>query len=167
MVVYIASSKQRSRLCQAISADHIKLKKLIQQYNTVSVAAAEPNILEDDVLSGQFAWSQLTSKACFFIFCIYIWITECNSISTHHKLQIAEAYNNLQRLKEEQELLQTEMMQFISTLRKLYLTKCVAVFKVHKNVAIYTYVNLLHMQVLRMKLVLQTFKVFPIISKLE
>ena len=42
----IASSKQRSRLRQAISADHTKLKKLIQQYNTVSVAAAEPNILQ-------------------------------------------------------------------------------------------------------------------------
>ena len=27
-----------------------------------------------------------------------------NSISTHQKLQIAEAYNNLQRLKEEEKL---------------------------------------------------------------
>ncbi len=61
VIVYVASSKQRSRLRQAISGDHTKLKKLIQQYNTVSVAAAESNILEDDVLSGQFVWSQLTA----------------------------------------------------------------------------------------------------------
>ena len=63
-MLYIASSKQRARLRQAISADHTKLKKLIQQYNTVSVAAAvEPGILEEDIFSGQFTWSQLTSKA--------------------------------------------------------------------------------------------------------
>jgi len=63
-LLYLASSKQRARLRQAISADHTKLKKLIQQYNTVSVAAVEPGILEEDIFSGQFIWSELTSKAC-------------------------------------------------------------------------------------------------------
>ena len=42
-----------------------------------------------------------------------------NSISTHQKLQIAEAYNNLQRLKEEEKLLQIEMKQFISTFKEI------------------------------------------------
>ena len=64
--MYIATSKQRSRLRQAISADHAKLKKLIQHYNTVCVAAAQQGILEEDILNGQFSWSQLTGKVQLF-----------------------------------------------------------------------------------------------------
>lgn len=40
-------------------------------------------------------------------------------ISTDQKLQIAEAYNNQQRLKEEEELLQAEMMQCIFTFKEI------------------------------------------------
>ena len=56
--IYLASSKQKSRLCEAISADHTKLKKLVEQYNTVSTSASGPVILEEDIFSGQFVWSQ-------------------------------------------------------------------------------------------------------------
>jgi len=64
--IYVATSKQRSRLRQAISADHAKLKKLIQHHNTVSVVAAKQGILEEDILNGQFSWSQLTGKVQIF-----------------------------------------------------------------------------------------------------
>ena len=76
---------------------------------------------EDDILSGQFVWSQLTAAGnvyvrhiCYF----YLYNYDLQDI-TVYKLQIAEAYNNLQRLKEEEELLQTEMMQFISTFKEI------------------------------------------------
>ena len=42
-----------------------------------------------------------------------------NSISTRQKLQIAETYNNLQRLKEEEELIKAEMKQYILTFKDI------------------------------------------------
>ena len=55
-----------------------------------------------------------------------------HNISTHQKIQIAEAYNNFRGLKEEEEFIQTEMMQFISTFKEMILMNCVPIFKVYK-----------------------------------
>ena len=58
----IASSKQRARLRHAISEDRTKLKKLQQQYNVMVrlLPSADEDILnEEELLNGQFPWSQL------------------------------------------------------------------------------------------------------------
>ena len=59
-----ATSKQRAKLRKAISNDHKKLKKLAKQYNNhIQQYDLElPQAVEDDILSGQFPWSSLSSK---------------------------------------------------------------------------------------------------------
>lgn len=60
----IATSKQRAKLRKAISNDHKKLKKMARQYNDhIHQYNLElPQAVEDDILSGHFPWSSLSSK---------------------------------------------------------------------------------------------------------
>ena len=64
-------------------------------------------------------WLSLCMVLCTCIQCIHhkslhnVFATGRRSISTQQKLQIADTFSRMKRLKEEERLLQTEMKQFI------------------------------------------------------
>ena len=62
--IVIASSKQRSSLRRAITAEKKKVLKHIQQYNSVvyDVGLELPHLQESDIFDGKFPWSPLSSK---------------------------------------------------------------------------------------------------------
>lgn len=59
----LASSKQRSNLRKAISADKAKIHNAVEKYCSVQ-QCLEPEerllVVEDDIISGEFPWSTLT-----------------------------------------------------------------------------------------------------------
>ena len=63
LIHIVASSKQRSNLRKAITADKTKLRMAIQKYHSVQ-EYLQPNeriqIVEDDIVAGEFPWSALT-----------------------------------------------------------------------------------------------------------
>lgn len=98
--IYTASSKQRAKLRKAIASDHKKLEKLAKQYNDLidCNSLQLPCTTTEDISSGHFPWSSLSSR---------------HSVSVQQKYQISNLYNQIQRLKEEEKLLLQEMAQYI------------------------------------------------------
>jgi hypothetical protein len=94
------SSKQRSSLRRAITNEKAKLKKHIQQYNSIvrDMEMELPSLQEDDIFDGKFPWSPLSTH---------------HSICMREAYEAANIYNKLIRTEEEEVLLVKEMSSYI------------------------------------------------------
>ena len=98
-----------------------KLKKLAKQYNDLiqQYNMELPQAIDEDILSGNFPWSSLSSKLVIVqhigIHCDRLELFRsgryCVSVQEKHK--ISTVYNQIQRLKEEESLLLLEMTQYL------------------------------------------------------
>lgn len=65
ILIFIATSKQRSKYRKAVAENKKKVIKLIETYNKIisnSNVTNEVEVSEEDVISGCFPWSALTGK---------------------------------------------------------------------------------------------------------
>ena len=65
MLIYIASSKQRSSLCRSIATDKTKVRAAIEKYCVVQELLPHDehfSLEEESILNGEFPWSHLSGK---------------------------------------------------------------------------------------------------------
>ena len=91
-----------------------KLRKLAKQYNDLiqQYNMELPQAIDEDILSGKFPWSSLSSKLGIHCDRLELFRSGRYCVSVQEKHKISTVYNQIQRLKEES-LLLLEMTQYL------------------------------------------------------